>query len=140
MSAFAVDLRAAERGDVADRRADDQAGDREPPAREHGPRVAAEVDLLLRVGSGRDGRVRRGSSSGADSTRGPFPLSPQAVLERRSRRPAELARGSGSCRPSCALTSPARGRMRSTSSVRPAIRSSSAIASSTVASSPPPTL
>src|SRR5204862_5894927 len=127
-----VDVRAAEREDGADDRARDEPGDEQPPARPDRRTPPREVDLALRLELALAHRAAtlpaahaqwaaRPSRSGVDA-RQPSSRSIRAV--------SAFVR----------FMSPVAGGPYVTSSRRPAICSSSACASRTVDSSPPPTL
>src|SRR5919197_754111 len=140
----AVRAPAADRDQIADDRPEHEAEERQPPARcDRGP-VAAEVDFVVgQVGRGRGGAPRRGLALDAHPaatlaeaqdhcSRNPYSsrtLGAQPRSARMREISAEVRR-----------TSPAWGGPARRSSFRPEMRSSSAIASRIVASSPPPTL
>src|SRR5262249_11503680 len=132
---------ARERDDEADDGTHDQADCRQPPAGDDGVPVAPEVDLLLDVEFGRG--AARAVRVGAHRA----PTLEEAHSHWARKPSSSETRG---CHPSCwrmrlvsaavRRASPAAvGSMR-TSSVLPEMRSARAIASSMLASEPPPTL
>src|SRR5207247_4931690 len=126
-------LAAAERDAVADHGAHEQAGRQEPPARAEQPRVPAEVDLLLRLGIEGGGHPAA-TLAEAQAHIASNPSASDVLGDQPSAVPMRVT--SAFVR----ATSPFAEETCRTSSVRPETRSSSSIASSMLASSPPPTL
>src|SRR5207249_2735291 len=128
------DLLAAERDEVPDQRADQQAGEQQPPPRDDRTPVAAEVDLLL----GLEIRLPRAQGAAtlteAHSHWARKPSS-NAVVARQPRSRSIVVASADVRR-----TSPAAAGRSTTSRLRPETASSVPITSRIVASSPPPTL
>src|SRR5919198_1017175 len=140
----AVRAPAAEGDQVADDRAEDEAEERQPPACRHRGPVAAEVDLVFgELGRDWSGAPPRGFALDA------HPAATLAEAQDQCSRNPSSSRTRGAQPRSARIrdtsaevrrTSPAAGGPWRTSSSRPEIRSSVAIAPRIVASSPPPTL
>src|SRR5580765_630734 len=128
------DLGASEGDEIADQGADEQPDERKPPVRDDRAPVTAEIDFLL----GFPVHVRRAQGAAtlteAHSHWARKPSSSGVVARQERSRPILVT--SADVR----LTSPAAAGLSTRSRVRPDTRSSVAIASRIVASSPPPTL
>src|SRR5581483_3672443 len=127
----AVALASAERDRVADDRAEDERTDRHPPARAEQAPILAEIDLLLGF------RIRRHCAATLAEAQAHIRARPSASATCGSQPSSPRMRATSAF---VRRTSPRARSTCRTSSVRPETRSSRAIASTSEASSPPPTL
>src|SRR3954454_182693 len=130
------DLRAAERDQIADDRAGDEAGDRQPPSGRDRARISAEVDLLLGIEL-RFARTRRHRAATLFAAHSHCACNPRlSGVVARHPRSRSIRVVSGAVR----RTSPFAAGRSTSSRVRPETASRVSIASRIVASAPPPRL
>ena len=99
----AEDIAAADRDEHSEHGPDDEAGDRQPPARRDPRPGRAKVDLPLGVGIGRSAS----RSSRRDPSSGPLPLGRESLAQATSSAPSRAHCESATCRLSSAAGRPA---------------------------------